>query len=186
MAKPRLSDKQAAFVRYFLESFNGTQAAIKAGYSEKAARTQASRLLANDNVQDALAVEAKKTIEKSDATKQEVLQEIAAIAFSDIGQVMDWGPDFANIKSPDDIPVLARRAIKRITCTKRETDRGTYTTTSVEMHEKIKGLEFLFRYWSLADAGSNTATDGDSKSQLGRVLDAARRIAERSRKGESE
>ena len=46
MAK-ELSDKQAAFVKEYLIDLNATQAAIRAGYSEKTAQEQSSRLLSN-------------------------------------------------------------------------------------------------------------------------------------------
>lgn len=42
-----LTDKQARFVQEYLKDCNGTQAAIRAGYSEKTAQEQSSRLLSN-------------------------------------------------------------------------------------------------------------------------------------------
>lgn len=39
------------FADYWLDSFNGTQSAIKAGYSEKSAYSTASRLLKNAEIQ---------------------------------------------------------------------------------------------------------------------------------------
>ena len=46
----KLTPKQEMFVREYLVDLNGTQAAIRAGYSPKTANEQASRLLANVNV----------------------------------------------------------------------------------------------------------------------------------------
>lgn len=43
--------RQAAFVREYLRDFNGTAAAIRAGYSPRTARAQASRLLTYVDVQ---------------------------------------------------------------------------------------------------------------------------------------
>lgn len=50
-----LSPKQAAFVREYMVDHNGTQAAIRAGYSARTANEQASRLLANVNIAKAVA-----------------------------------------------------------------------------------------------------------------------------------
>jgi phage terminase small subunit len=50
-----LTPKRAAFVREFCVDHNGTQAAIRAGYSEATADEQASRLLANVKVRKAVA-----------------------------------------------------------------------------------------------------------------------------------
>ena len=45
-----LTKKQAAFCAEYLKDLNATQAAIRAGYSEKTAKEQASRLLINVNI----------------------------------------------------------------------------------------------------------------------------------------
>ncbi len=45
-----LTDKQQAFCEEYIVDLNGTQAAIRAGYSEDTARQQSSRLLTNVNV----------------------------------------------------------------------------------------------------------------------------------------
>jgi len=47
-----LTEKQKAFADEYLIDLNGTQAAIRAGYSKKTANEQASRLLANVNVKE--------------------------------------------------------------------------------------------------------------------------------------
>ncbi len=45
-----LSGKKKAFVEEYLKDYNGTAAAIRAGYSEKSAAQQASRLLREEAV----------------------------------------------------------------------------------------------------------------------------------------
>ena len=45
-----LTDKQRRFCEEYVVDWNGAQAAIRAGYSDKTAREQASRLLTNVNV----------------------------------------------------------------------------------------------------------------------------------------
>lgn len=47
-----LTDKQEMFCKEYLIDLNATQAAIRAGYSEKTANEQGSRLLANVNIQE--------------------------------------------------------------------------------------------------------------------------------------
>lgn len=46
----KFTAKQQMFIDEYLVDLNGTQAAIRAGYSEKTAGVQASRLLANVNI----------------------------------------------------------------------------------------------------------------------------------------
>lgn len=47
----KLTARERAFVRQYLVDLNGTQAAIRVGYSEKTAASQASRLLRKPDVQ---------------------------------------------------------------------------------------------------------------------------------------
>lgn len=73
-----LSDKQAAFVREYLTDFNGTQAAMRAGYAKNTAESQASRLLGYAKVQQAVAEGQKQKAAKSARTALEVLEDIQA------------------------------------------------------------------------------------------------------------
>lgn len=49
-----LTDKQRLFCIYYMQSFNATQSAIKAGYSKNTAMEQGSRLLRNVKVKEHL------------------------------------------------------------------------------------------------------------------------------------
>ncbi len=70
----KLTDRQEAFVAEYLIDLNATQAAIRAGYSEKSAQEQGSRLLSKAMVSAAVAEGAKKRIRKSEITAQDVLE----------------------------------------------------------------------------------------------------------------
>jgi phage terminase small subunit len=48
----KLTDKQELFCKEYIIDLNGTQAAIRAGYSEKTARAIATENLAKPNIQD--------------------------------------------------------------------------------------------------------------------------------------
>ena len=54
VAEKGLSPKQQRFVAEYLVDLNGTQAAIRAGYSKRTARTQAAQLLAKRNISEAV------------------------------------------------------------------------------------------------------------------------------------
>lgn len=54
-AEPKLNDQQRAFIRAYVQHWNGTRAAIEAGYSERRARSTATDLLRNAAVKEALA-----------------------------------------------------------------------------------------------------------------------------------
>lgn len=49
-----MNDRQKLFVEEYMKDMNATQAAIRAGYSEKTARSQGQRLLTNVDIQKAV------------------------------------------------------------------------------------------------------------------------------------
>jgi len=76
----KLSPKQRAFVTEYLKDFNGTQAAIRAGYSPKSAYSQAERLLRKAEIQKLLREAQEKAAKKATLTREralEILNEIA-------------------------------------------------------------------------------------------------------------
>lgn len=82
MAQRPLNEKQAKFVEAYLESMNGTQAVIKAGYNmkESAASAHASRLLKNVRIQEALREAREARQSKLTVSAAWVLEQIAQIA----------------------------------------------------------------------------------------------------------
>jgi len=77
MAKKKLTPKQNKFKQEYLKHFNGTKA-YQAVYnvSENVARANASRLLTNANMQEALAKSTEKQAENADITVQEIIRDL--------------------------------------------------------------------------------------------------------------
>lgn len=86
-----LTDKQQRFVDEYLVDLNATQAAIRAGYSQKTANEQGARLLANVSVKEAVARGMNERSGRVGITQDMVLRELAKIGFSDIRKVVRWG-----------------------------------------------------------------------------------------------
>ncbi len=70
-----LTPKQAMFVKEYLKDLNGTQAAIRAGYSKKTANAIATENLAKPFIAGAVKVEMDKRAEKVDIDAEWVLRE---------------------------------------------------------------------------------------------------------------
>lgn len=85
-----LSNKQRAFVEYYIACWDGTKAAIQAGYSPHTAAQQASRLLKNVNIQALI----KERVSEIAMSANEVLTALSEQARADIGQfykvVEEW------------------------------------------------------------------------------------------------
>lgn len=71
-----LTAKQAAFVAEYLVDMNATQAAIRAGYSEKSAYRISSELLQKTSVAKAIARAQAKRADKVGRTAEDVLRDI--------------------------------------------------------------------------------------------------------------
>lgn len=97
-----LTPKQQRFVEEYLVDLNATQAAIRAGYSSRTACEQASRLLANVKVSEAIAEARKKLAEKTGITQERVLKEYARIAFLDIRKAFDEEGQLRPVQELDD------------------------------------------------------------------------------------
>lgn len=89
----KLNAKQARFVEEYLVDLNATQAAIRAGYSEKTAQAQSSRMLTNVIVAKAIAEQQAKRSERTEVTQDSVVQELAKIGFANMKDYMRVGAD---------------------------------------------------------------------------------------------
>jgi len=81
-----LAPKQQAFVREYMLDSNGTQAAIRAGYSKKTAQEQSSRLLSKVIIREALQVLTDKADDEAILTvkeKRKMLGDMARVAMTD-------------------------------------------------------------------------------------------------------
>lgn len=72
----RLAPKQAAFVREYLLDLNATQAAIRAGYSQRSAKQRACELLQREDVQAA--------IQAAMARREQIAEDSAVLVLRDI------------------------------------------------------------------------------------------------------
>ena len=77
-----LNEMQKRFVDEYIIDLNATQAAIRAGYSEKTAYSQGQRLLKNVEIQTLIQQRKEDRSERTEITQDMVLKELALIAFS--------------------------------------------------------------------------------------------------------
>lgn len=86
------NDRELIFIDEYLKDFNGTQAAIRAGFTDKAtsAKSIASRMLNEPHVLLELARRREKLMDRIELSRDRILEEIRRIAFSSIGRVASW------------------------------------------------------------------------------------------------
>lgn len=135
MAKSKLAPKQQRFIEEYPKDLNGRQAAIRAGYSEKTAQEQSSRLLSNVKVQSALQAALKARADKAELTAADLLAEIDILATSNIAQIFDFDSEGGIVlKAGKDIPDRARRCIASLELT---TDKSGQPIVKVRLWDKV-------------------------------------------------
>jgi len=138
--RPALTPRRWEFVRQYVALGNGSAAARRSGYSERSASSEASRLLKNDEVIEALEWYRASEAERLGVTPARVLEELAAIAFADLGdyvRIIDGAP----VVDLGELPAGATRAIASID----ETSSGI----RFKLHDKQAALVTLARSFGL-------------------------------------
>ncbi len=144
-----LTPKQSRFVAEYLIDSNATQAAIRAGYSQKTASSQGERLLRNVEIAAAVGVKQDQQLAKLEITAERVLQELARIAFVD---VRAFYRDDGTLKQMTELDADAAAAIAQFDVLKQNVTSGDGqldTVHRIRFVEKIRALELLAKRFGL-------------------------------------
>lgn len=144
-----LNAKQRRFVVEYRKDLNATQAAIRAGYSEKTARQQASDLLAKPDIAAAIAEQTAAALERADLTADRVLEELRRLAFSDIRGLFD---DAGNLKPLKDLTAEQAAAVASFEVVKQNVTAGDGvidTIHKLKVYDKTKALDMLAKHFGL-------------------------------------
>lgn len=159
-----LTARQQRFVEEYLVDNNATQAAIRAGYSEKTAKQIGSRILTNVDI--AAEIQARRAVvsEKLEITQERVLQELAAIGFADVSDYVTVTTEQARGIDPITgemalLPIDQRQYVRVIDTMalskqKRAALAGIKQGSNgieIKLHDKQRALELLGKYLGLFD-----------------------------------
>ena len=84
-------DKQKLFAEEYIVDFNATQAAIRAGYSEKTAHSIGSENLKKPAIQELISRAIQDRIRRTHITQERVVLELASVAFADMTKQEESG-----------------------------------------------------------------------------------------------
>ena len=102
-----LNAKQRLFVEnYISNNFNGTQAAIAAGYSKKTAVKQASRLLTKEEVRNGIKKRIREVLSETETLTIKWVNKVTEIAFSDPIVITNKQGDPVTISHRDQLKAL--------------------------------------------------------------------------------
>lgn len=142
-----LNERQEKFCLEYLKDLNGTQAAIRAGYSERTAQEQSSRLLSKAIVTARVDALNKARNQRLNLKADDVLRELLRIAQVDISRIYDLE---GRLLPVHDMPEDVRRAISGVeTVEVGDDDKGIASIRKVRFWDKTKALELLAKHLKL-------------------------------------
>jgi phage terminase small subunit len=178
-----LIPRQARFVEEYLVDFNGSAAAVRAGYSAHTARSLANRLLTYADIQAAIAEAVKRRSERTEVTQDRVLLELARMAYADPRKMV--GPD-GRVLDLHEMP----EELGSLLDVEHITDKATGETRQVVRFSaavKAKALDLLGRHLRLWDRNGKPLASERKPAQwvitpvqpgLVRVIDTQGRVVE--------
>lgn len=138
-----LTDKQEMFCREYLIDLNATQAAIRAGYSEKTSNEQGARLLANVSVQNRISELKAERNDRIDIDATYVLRRLIEIDQMDVLDIL--------LANGELKPIAQWPKVWRITLSGMDVTEMAGTDTAgllkkIKWPDKVKNLELLGKH----------------------------------------
>lgn len=157
-----LTEKERLFCLYYVKYFNGTQAALKAGYSKDGAHVQASRLLRRERVSSYIKELKGELVENVFVEAMDVLKEYIKIAFADITNYVTFGQKEVPVMGmfgpmKDEAGNEITRIVNYVDLHEADMVDGSIITevklgkdgVSVKLADKMKALDKLAQYFDL-------------------------------------
>ena len=177
----KLTDRQKKFCDEYLIDLNATQAAIRAGYSEKYANTNTTKILQNTNVKEYLEKRQKERMERTEITQDMVLRELAIIAFSNAADYASIVEKQATaevegtviaLRDENGEPLMYRTVEPVLTADLTEDQKKALAVIKkgrdgfeIKPYDKIKALELIGRHLGMWDK----KTEKDNEEQIARI-----------------
>lgn len=157
-----LTEQERLFCLYYVKYFNGTQAALKAGYAKSSAHVTSSRLLRRERVATYIREIKGEMVENIFVEAMDVLNEYIKIAFADITNYVNFGQKdvevmgpFGPVKDKDGKPVM--RTISYVDFNESDMVDGSIIAevkkgkegVSIKLADKMRALDKLAMYFDL-------------------------------------
>jgi len=152
-ATPTLNQKQKTFVREYLVDLNATQAAIRAGYSKKTARSIGDENLSKPAIAAAIEKAVNKRAAKLEITAERVLQAIASKAFSNMEDYVsrengDLFTDFSKV-TRDQMAAVQEITVDQYAGGAGDAVREQVKRTRFKLADQLRALELLGKHLEL-------------------------------------
>ena len=158
-----MTPKQSLFVQEYLVDANATQAAVRAGYSKRTARSIGEENLTKPDIAAAIEDAMLERAARTGVTADRVIQELANLAFFDPADIYDAN---GALKSINDIPPAARSAIAGLEIAEIRDSDGVPVGRAVKLRltDRLGALDKLMRH--LGQYQDRMTLKGDAENPL--------------------
>jgi len=163
-----LTDKQEMFCREYLIDLNATQAAIRAGYSEKTAPTIACENLIKPNVQQRIAELKAERNDRIDVDADYVLKRLFEIDQMDVLDILLANGELKPIK---DWPKVWRTSLSGMDVTEMAGDSAGLLK-KIKWPDKVKNLELLGKHVEVQAFKEQTKTEHTVPEEFAELIAA--------------
>ena len=181
-----LTAKQKRFCDEYLIDLNATQAAIRAGYSEKTAYRTGADNLRKPQIEEYIAKRQKELSRSTEITQERVIKELALIAFSnnaDYAHVVEKkmkaevGGALVDVLDEDGKPVMYRTVEPVLTEELTEEQKRSLAVIKkgregleVKSCDKVKALELLGKHLGIFTEKIEANVNDTTRSELSELL----------------
>jgi phage terminase small subunit len=137
----RLNDKQRRFVQEYMIDLNATQAAIRAGYSEKTAGSQSFDLLQKPEIQDAISQAKSERASETKIDAAWVLKRLAAEADADVADLYD---EDGRLLPVNRWPKIWRQGL--VAGLKTQVSEDGVAIIDVKLSDRVRRLELIGKH----------------------------------------
>lgn len=145
MTTDRISKKQEAFVREYLIDLNATQAAIRAGYSEKTARQIGAENLTKPVIQSAIEAAQLARSKRTEINADWVLTRLAEEVKADLAEIYDA---HGGLKPIHEWPLIWRQGLVSGVDVEEICVNGAVvgTVRKIKISDRIKRIELIGKH----------------------------------------
>lgn len=157
MAFDIMTPKQRRFVDEYLVDLCAKAAAIRAGYSSRTAESIGLQLLRKTQVKAAVEARIAARAQRTEVKQDDVLRELARIAFADPRKVMAWGPGGVKLRESTALTDDEAALVAEV----GETTSKDGGSLKLKTNDKLKALELLGRHLGMFKNGDDGARSGE-------------------------
>lgn len=165
----KLPPKQVRFAEEYIKDLNGTQAATRAGYSQRTANEQAARLLANVSVQQYVR---KLLEERSQEVKIDAAYVLTRLGEIDQMDALDILADDGSVKPIADWPKIWRQMISGLDVmeiAQGDQEARIAVVKKIKWPDKIRNLELIGRHVGVQAFKDRVEHSGSIKGMADRM-----------------